>query len=219
MKPLQGYLLAAVALGSVHSLDFGHVPTRFLKDASTDPQFALRGTKTRPNSQWKQEHKYTDVLPSLQYWRASPDLPPSAYPELGRVSADDTETRYLSFETDLGGWNNIRLQLEILFVLAHATGRVLLIPAPQVLYLLDTPAKDLSEYYDLAELKRGVKTMLVDEFVENEKSSGLISAADQAVLLQDCGFDCARDNGGHTLYASWMRKNAFVPGWNGMGQV
>jgi hypothetical protein len=161
---------------------------------------------------------YEDVLPTLQYWHPSPDLPTTAYPELAKVGAT-SEDRYLSFETDLGGWNNIRLQLEICFVLAHVTGRILLIPAPQVLYLLDTPAKDLGEYYDLAELKRGVRTMTVDEFVQKEKSSGLIPLADQKLLLQDCGFDCARDNGGITLYASWMRKNAHVPGWNGMRQL
>ena len=44
--------------------------------------------------------------------------------------------RYLSFEYDQGGWNNVRMSLECLIVVAHAMGRTLVIPPQQHLYLL-----------------------------------------------------------------------------------
>jgi hypothetical protein len=44
--------------------------------------------------------------------------------------------RYLTFEYDGGGWNNVRMGLECVIVLAHAMGRTLVIPPAQHLYLL-----------------------------------------------------------------------------------
>ena len=37
---------------------------------------------------------------------------------------------------DQGGWNNVRMSLECLIVVAHAMGRTLVIPPQQHLYLL-----------------------------------------------------------------------------------
>jgi hypothetical protein len=45
--------------------------------------------------------------------------------------------RYLSFEPDRGGWNNIRMEFEIMFVLAAATGRTLIMPPNNPIYLLN----------------------------------------------------------------------------------
>ena len=50
--------------------------------------------------------------------------------------------RYLTFEYDNGGWNNVRMSLECLIVVAHATGRTLVIPPQQHLYLLGKTHQD-----------------------------------------------------------------------------
>ena len=50
--------------------------------------------------------------------------------------------RYLSFEYDQGGWNNVRMSLECLIVVAHAMGRTLIIPPQQHLYLLGQNHQD-----------------------------------------------------------------------------
>ena len=44
--------------------------------------------------------------------------------------------RYITFEYDHGGWNNARIGMECLIVVAHATGRTIVIPPQQHLYLL-----------------------------------------------------------------------------------
>ena len=46
------------------------------------------------------------------------------------------ETKYLTFEADMGGWNNIRMSLEIVMIIAAASGRTLVLPPDAPLYLL-----------------------------------------------------------------------------------
>lgn len=46
------------------------------------------------------------------------------------------DTKYISFSPDRGGWNNVRMSMEIIFVIAAASGRTLVLPPEQPLYLL-----------------------------------------------------------------------------------
>ena len=46
------------------------------------------------------------------------------------------QTKYISFVPDKGGWNNIRMNMEIVFIIAAATGRTLVLPPPVPVYLL-----------------------------------------------------------------------------------
>lgn len=50
--------------------------------------------------------------------------------------------KYLTFEYDNGGWNNVRMSLECLIVLGHATGRTLVTPPQQHMYLLGETHQD-----------------------------------------------------------------------------
>ena len=41
--------------------------------------------------------------------------------------------KYVTFEPDVGGWNNIRMQMELVIVFAAATGRTLVMPPEQAM--------------------------------------------------------------------------------------
>jgi hypothetical protein len=92
--------------------------------------------------------------------------------------------RYLSYEYDVSGWNNIRMGMECLVVLAHAIGRTLIIPPPQYLYLLSKGHVEPSgkvrrqmgfeDYFDLSllESQQGFHMMTTSEFLKREGVTG-----------------------------------------------
>jgi hypothetical protein len=47
---------------------------------------------------------------------------------------DKNQRRYLTFEPDGGGWNNIRMSMETVLTIAIAMGRVLVLPPSQKMY-------------------------------------------------------------------------------------
>ena len=51
------------------------------------------------------------------------------------ASTTETKNKYVTFENDPGGWNNIRMSMEIVAVFAAATGRILVLPPDMPLYL------------------------------------------------------------------------------------
>jgi GDP-fucose protein O-fucosyltransferase len=80
---------------------------------------------------------------------------------------------YITFQPDRGGWNNIRMSLEILFVMAAATGRTLVLPPKIPLYLLGhgkEGARSFGNFYPLDNpaLLDKVKIISMKEFVQRE---------------------------------------------------
>jgi hypothetical protein len=55
---------------------------------------------------------------------------------------DDDNERFLTFEPDHGGWNNIRMAMETALVMAHAMGRTLVLPPEQRFYLLNKQSSE-----------------------------------------------------------------------------
>jgi hypothetical protein len=93
--------------------------------------------------------------------------------------------RYLTFEYDNGGWNNMRMAIECLIVSAHAMGRTVVLPPSQHLYLLTTKHKDKGEdkmnsemgfedFFELDLLKshKGFHVITMKEFLEKEALVG-----------------------------------------------
>lgn len=98
---------------------------------------------------------------------------------------DNHHDRYLTFEYDNGGWNNMRMGIECLIVAAHAMGRTLVIPPQQHLYLLgrthkdkhDTEAHDemgFEDMYniDLLRSHSGFHVIHMEEFLAKEGVTG-----------------------------------------------
>ena len=95
---------------------------------------------------------------------------------------------YISFAPDPGGWNNIRMSMEIIFVLAAATGRTLILPPKEPLYLLqhDTKQKHrgFADFFPIhtEAFQKIVKTITFEEFLNKEGKEGPLSV--NALLLQ-----------------------------------
>ena len=65
----------------------------------------------------------------MVYWE---DIPSDSDYESPFKVKKKGEVKYMTFEPDGGGWNNIRMAMETVVVMAHATGRTLVMPPEQV---------------------------------------------------------------------------------------
>jgi len=74
----------------------------------------------------------TDVEREMSYWL---DIPSDA--DYRSPFTDNDVERYLTFEPDHGGWNNMRMAMETALVMSHAMGRTLVLPPEQRFYLLN----------------------------------------------------------------------------------
>ena len=116
------------------------------------------------------------------YWKEVPgDL---AYESPITPHHADHATSYLTFEYDMGGWNNIRMGVECVVVLAHATGRTLVAPPGQNLYLLGAPTVDastgkkshkklgFSDFFEFSRLKKqeGMHMLTMAEFLAKQNT-------------------------------------------------
>ena len=73
-----------------------------------------------------------ELAAEMVYWQ---DIPTDAK-YVSPYKHTGPEPKYLTFEPDEGGWNNIRMSMETAVTLAHATGRTLVMPPEQGMYLL-----------------------------------------------------------------------------------
>ena len=78
---------------------------------------------------------------------------------------DNNKLKYLTFEYDIGGWNNIRLALESVIIFAIITNRILVLPPQLHLYLLNAKASLLSDYITDSFFNNNcLKTITTEEF-------------------------------------------------------
>jgi hypothetical protein len=116
----------------------------------------------------------------LQYWKTERSAFDKKYvPPLSRVGPVE---KYVTFEPDVGGWNNIRMQMETVLVFAAATGRTLVLPPDQGMYLLDKGkghqnAHHFRDFFPFDEIVRDgiVKIMEMDEFLTKEGVTSKLS--------------------------------------------
>lgn len=87
------------------------------------------------------------------------------------------DEKYVTFEPDVGGWNNIRMQFELVLVYALATGRTLVLPNDQPMYLLmEGKAKQnqhgFDDYFPFDWIATRMPVITMKEFLEREGITG-----------------------------------------------
>eukprot|EP00546_Thalassionema_frauenfeldii_P018177 CAMPEP_0178906600 /NCGR_PEP_ID=MMETSP0786-20121207/6914_1 /TAXON_ID=186022 /ORGANISM="Thalassionema frauenfeldii, Strain CCMP 1798" /LENGTH=1170 /DNA_ID=CAMNT_0020578323 /DNA_START=144 /DNA_END=3656 /DNA_ORIENTATION=- len=104
------------------------------------------------------------------------------------------EEKYLTFALDQGGWNNVRMSMEIIFILAFVTKRTLVLPPETKLYLLHhdkgKKTRSFADFFPLYStgFKKRVKIITMSEFIklrklplpQNAKNASVIEKAAKA---------------------------------------
>lgn len=130
------------------------------------------------------------------------------------------ETKYVSFEPDVGGWNNIRMQMELVLVFAAATGRTLVLPPDQPMYLLNQgkghqKAHNFADFFpfDLIS-KTTVPVITMQEYMLTE---GISSGFDQGMYPPDNITDfVGTDKYSRNLMWEYLRNVSSAPNWKSM---
>lgn len=161
-----------------------------------------------------------EIAAEMVYWR---DIPSdskfvSPYSKYGPAK------KYLTFEPDEGGWNNIRMSMETATALAHAMGRILVLPPEQAIYLLDKDQGDNNKFTfnnffhfeSIANEHLGVEVVSMEEFLEQEVMNGnLKDQLGNPVFppnnrTQWGGSE--RNRGG--FFFQWLRNVTIAPIWD-----
>eukprot|EP00934_Nitzschia_sp_Nitz4_P005279 Nitzschia sp. Nitz4//scaffold153_size53422//29133//31264//NITZ4_006764-RA/size53422-augustus-gene-0.42-mRNA-1//1//CDS//3329537271//5269//frame0 len=94
---------------------------------------------------------------------------------------DPNNRKFLTFEPDGGGWNNIRMAMESVFGLAMAMGRTLVMPPEKKMYLLgktDNKQKkhfSFVDFYPIEEMAKdnaGFDVISMKEYLETQAMTG-----------------------------------------------
>lgn len=104
--------------------------------------------------------------------------------------------KYLAFQIDSGGWNNILMQFEIMAVLAWLTGRTMVLPPKTRMYLLGEGHLSLLDFFDRDALDRHLDVLTPEEFIAREGLTNELAT--------------------HEGFHRHMSEHGHSPGWNGM---
>ena len=157
----------------------------------------------------------------MVYWQDIPSDNLNVFP-----FRQSTSEKYLTFEPDMGGFNNVRMAMETVLALAFAMGRTLVLPPTQSIYLLNEKQRDGGEqngqppqfsfikFFDLQSIaaeNEGLEIITTEEFLQRQvrKAADGSNAGDKAVPRQ-LWAESNRTNwdGQHKEWFQMVRKNA-----------
>jgi len=118
-----------------------------------------------------------EIAAEMVYWRDIPSDSHFASP----YASHGEEVKYLTFEPDEGGFNNVRMSMETATALAHAMGRILVLPPEQGIYLLGRDRRKENNVFTfkkffpfdaISEEHKAVEVISMEEFLEREAMAG-----------------------------------------------
>ena len=142
-----------------------------------------------------------DVDELLAYWNepvGTRDLQFQT-PFAGTDATAADEPKFLSFEPDQGGWNNIRMSFENLVILAAATGRTLVLPPRAPFYLLAwgrDGARTFGSFFSMDNVvSKRISIITMAEFLALHGEQVLRVTHDELTQLQPLGDMCLYQRG------------------------
>ena len=131
-----------------------------------------------------------DVASEMVYWS---DIPS----DNAHVSPFYDANKYMTFEPDEGGWNNIRMNMETVLAMAVATGRTLVLPPVQGMYLLNKAEHDtkkrrqrrhfsFNDFYHLESIAvehGGLNIITMKQFLEEQAMTGKLKDASGNIVF------------------------------------
>lgn len=146
--------------------------SRSASSSSTSPSSCTKVPKTECDMYWY-----------VRYWKRkfeSKDCfrSPAAHPS--GLGAPLEERKYVLFQPDAGGWNNIRMAAETVMVFAHASGRILVLPPKDHMYLLnaDPDTQDnlltFDDFLNMRGLREVLDVITMEEFLKDAAMKGLL---------------------------------------------
>eukprot|EP00493_Phyllostaurus_siculus_P022756 UN23090 len=120
-------------------------------------------------------YDYDAILDRMFYWKKGIAL------HHGQKKSEGGSTKYVLFDTDCGGFNNIRMGFEYMFMMAYVMDRTLVFPPPHGWYLIDWgPRKrmksadtsglsDYPDYFLNEHMQMAVPTISTAEYLARER--------------------------------------------------
>lgn len=130
---------------------------------------------------------------------------------------------YMTFEPDGGGWNNARMAMETILGLAIATGRTLVLPPEQAMYLLrngrkmqktDFSFQDFFPMHEIAQEQQGLHIITMEQFLEREALTGHLRNKYTGLVEFPPHNNRTNWNGQDIVpLKEWLRNVTFTPMW------
>jgi GDP-fucose protein O-fucosyltransferase len=142
----------------------------------------------------------------------------------------ESPRRFLTFELDGGGFNNIRMAFETVVGTAHAMGRTLVLPPAQEIYLLYDESNslgkkqqkvfDVADFFPIERISQyfqGLDIITMEEFLSREAITGRVhdrhTGKNSFPPHNRTAWDGDTDAVASELYP-WLEQVAYSPNWN-----
>jgi hypothetical protein len=132
--------------------------------------------------------------------------------------------KYITFEPDGGGWNNIRMAYETILVLAHAMGRTLVLPPENKMYLLgkgggghkkEFSFNDFFHLDSIAMEHKGFNIITMEEFLKRRGVTGQLKNLETGVAeLPPGGITNWNGKNMRDIFGYLRKVGKYPHGWN-----
>ena len=167
-----------------------------------------------------------DAAQELVYWNEiesdSHYVSPFRIKQKKEEEGQQPQKRYLTFEPDGGGWNNIRMAMETVVGLAIAMGRTLVLPPEQRMYLLGKSSggqkwkfgfNDFFPMHDLANDNDGLEIITMEQYLQAEAMTGHLRDKNTGEVSFPPDNRTDWNGQDFKVLKEWLRNVTYTPIW------